>query len=273
MRRTRTCPLPVVAALTAVLLAGGCNGSGSGSGSGAAPSASPGLLDGTVTLAAPQPLSAADQQAVRSVLKARLAALHIDAVLTITGGRVVRLRVPAPTVDVVRELGAAGRLAVRPVETVGPKGQPPPPAPGALPPPIASSAGHCAVTAPGDTQGWTVACDAQQKESYLLWPAELTNADVASATEMADVSRQPAGQWSVNISWTAAGQRRFHQATQRSLGMQVAFVVDGVVESAPVIGKPVDGDAQITAMMDEAQARLLAALIGNGALPVALRAS
>jgi preprotein translocase subunit SecD len=122
---------------------------------------------------------------------------------------------------------------------------------------------------PGDAQGWTVACDAAQTESYLLWPADLGNSDVASASEVP--SGKSTGQWYVNVSFTPAGQHRFAALTQRSLGMQVALVVDGVVESAPVIATAIEGDAQITGTMTEPQAQLLATLIGNGALPVALR--
>ena len=262
--------LPVVAALATALIAAGCSASGEGS-AGTAASASPGLLDGTVTLAADQPLSSADQAQVLSVLKARLAALHIDAVVTTSGDRAVRLQVPAATESVVRQLGAQGTFEVRPVETSGPTGQPAQPATGAVPAPVSNSAGKCAVTAPGDAQGWTVACDVARTQSYQLWPAELSNADLSTASEVPNPSQQSAGQWLVNVSFTAAGQRRFFLATQRSLGMQMALVVDGVVESAPVVSNAINGDAQITAAMTEAQARLLATLIGNGALPVTLR--
>lgn len=269
MRQNRTSLLPAVAVLAAVLTVAGCNGSGSGSAA-SATSLSPGLLDGTVTLAADRPLSSADQRTVQTVLKARLASLHVDAIVSMVGDRAVRLRVPAPTVNVVRHLGAPGRFEIRPVEAFGPKGQLPESPPGAVPAPVASSAGHCAVAVAGDTQGWTVACDAAQTQSYLLWPAELSNADVASASEAAYDSQGSAGQWMVDVSFTAAGQRQFTQLTQRSLGLQLAYVVDGVVESAPVIDAAIDGDAQLTATMSEPQARLLATLIGNGALPVAL---
>ena len=268
-KQGRTSLLPVAAALAAVVITAGCNNSGSPA-TGSAASVSPGLLDGTVTLVAAQPLSSADQHQVLSVLKARLAALHIDAVVTMSGDKAVRLQVPASTVSVVRQLGAEGTFEVRPVETLGPKGQAAQPAPGAVPGPIAMSAGKCAVSFPGVTQGWTVACDGAQTQSYLLWPAQLTNADVASASEVQSPG-QPNGPWYVNVSFTSGGQKRFSLVTQRVQGLQLALVVDGVVQSAPVITGAIDGDAQITSTMNESQARLLAALIGNGALPVALR--
>jgi preprotein translocase subunit SecD len=271
MRRSRI-GLPVVAAIATALVAAGCNDSGSHA-AGTAASASPGLLNGTVTLAADQPLSSTAQQQVLTVLRARLAALHIDAVVTLTGDRAVRLRVPASAENVVSQLGAKGTFEVRVVETSGPKGQPAQPAPGAVPAAVSSSAGKCAVTSPGATQGWTVACDAAQKESYQLWPAELSNADVTGASEAPNTSQQQsAGLWSVNVSFTAAGQRRFFLATQRSLGLQIALVVDGAVQSAPFVSSAVNGDAQITGTMTQPQALLLATLIGNGALPVTLRA-
>ena len=264
MRRRRAGLLPVVAACAATLLAG-CNGSSS---HGAAPSSSPGLLNGAVTLTADRPLSASEQGQARSVLLARLGALHIDGIVTMVGDRAFRLQVPAPTVDVVRQLGAVGRFEVRPVETSGAKGQLPSSPPGAVPGPVARSAGSCSVTASGDAQGWLVACDPAQKDSYLLWPAELANVDVASATEAPNPLS--AGRWLVDVRFTSAGKQRFAQVTQRSLGMQVALVVDGVVRSAPVIVAAIDGDATITDPMDQPQARLLATSIGNGALPVPL---
>jgi len=270
MRRSRASLVPVVAALSAALITAGCNNSGSRSAA-SQPSVSPGLLDGTVLLAAEHPLSSVNQQQVLSVLKARLAALHIDAAVTMSGDRAIRLQVPASTVSVVRELGAQGTFEVRPVETIGPKGQAAAPAPGAVPAPVAQSAGKCAVTAPGDAQGWTVACDGAQTQSYQLWPAQLTNADVASASEVQSTSGQSVGQWLVNVSFTAGGKKQFYLVTQRSQGMQLALVVDGVVESAQVITGAINGDAQITVTMNESQARLLATLIGNGALPLALR--
>jgi preprotein translocase subunit SecD len=255
----------VVAGLASVLLAAGCNGSSSRDSA-----ALPGFLNGTVTLTAGRPLTSGEQGQVRSVLQARLAALHIDAVITTVGDRTVRLQVPAPTVGVVRRLGAPGRFEVRPVETSGPKDQLPESPAGAVPAAVARSAGRCAVKAPGNTQGWLVACDAAQQDSYLLWPAALTNADVASASEVTRVSFQPPGQWWVDVSFTPAGKRRFFSVTQQLLGMQLALVVDGVVESAPVVVTAINGDAMITASMDQPQARLLATLVGNGALPVAL---
>jgi preprotein translocase subunit SecD len=137
-----------------------------------------------------------------------------------------------------------------------------------LPAAVTRSAGSCGLTGSGDAQGWLVACDATQQVSYVLWPAELTNSDVASASEVA--SRQSPGQWSVGVTFTATGQRRFFETTQRSVGMQVALVVDGVVNSAPVIVAAVNGGADIPVTSGQPQAQLLATLIGNGALPVPL---
>jgi preprotein translocase subunit SecD len=265
MRRRCTGLLPVVAGLASVLMAAGCNG---GASKAASASASPGLLNGAVTFAAGRPLTSGEQRQVRSVLQARLAALHIDAIVTMAGDRTVRLQVPEPTVSVVRRLGAPGRFEVRPVETSGAKGQLPASPPGSVPAPVARSAGSCQLTAPGDAQGWLVACDAAQHDSYLLWPAELTNSDVASASEVAS---RPTGDWQVTVSFTSAGQRRFFLLTQRSVGMHLALVVDGVVQSAPVILKAIDGDAQLADDLDHSHAQLLATLVGNGALPVALR--
>jgi preprotein translocase subunit SecD len=265
MRRRCRGLLPLVAGFASVLMAAGCNG---GSSQAASASVSPGLLNGAVTLSAGRPLTSGEQRQVRSVLQARLAALHIDAIVTMAGDRAIRLQVPGPTVTVVRKLGAPGRFEVRPVETSGAKGQQPAAPTGSVPTPVARSAGRCRLTAPGDAQGWLVACDVAQHESYLLWPAELTNSDVASASEVAS---QPNGDWQVTVSFTSAGQRRFFLLTQRSVGMQLALVVDGVVQSAPVIQKAIDGDAELAVDLDHSRAQLLATLVGNGVLPVALR--
>src|SRR5262249_55096892 len=66
----------------------------------------------------------------------------------------------------------------------------------------------------------------------------------------------------------ARGTKEFGQATSANVGRNLAIVLDGVVESAPVIREPITGGrGQITGRFTFTEAQDLANVLRNGALP------
>lgn len=98
---------------------------------------------------------------------------------------------------------------------------------------------------------------------YVLGPAELTGEAVAEAAATFN------NEWVVNVDLTDEGAVGFDEIAARYFGQQVAIVLDGVVESAPVIrATEFGGTAVISGTFDEAGARDLAVALRFGALPV-----
>lgn len=94
----------------------------------------------------------------------------------------------------------------------------------------------------------------EQGVTYLLGPAELDSSQVASA-EAANES----GSWVVQVDLTPAGATAFADLTGRSVGKQIAIVVDGALVSAPIVQAPITGGAvQINGNFDRAAATGLA---------------
>ncbi|WP_419839629.1 protein translocase subunit SecD [Candidatus Poriferisodalis sp.] len=98
---------------------------------------------------------------------------------------------------------------------------------------------------------------------YVLGPAELTGEAVAEAAATFN------NEWVVNVDLTDEGAVGFDEIAARYFGQQVAIVLDGVVESAPVIrATEFGGTAVISGTFDEQGARDLAVALRFGALPV-----
>ena len=98
---------------------------------------------------------------------------------------------------------------------------------------------------------------------YVLGPAELTGEAVAEAAATFN------NEWVVNVDLTDEGAIGFDEIAARYFGQQVAIVLDGVVESAPVIrATEFGGTAVISGTFDEDGARDLAVALRFGALPV-----
>ena len=71
---------------------------------------------------------------------------------------------------------------------------------------------------------------------------------------------------------TLAGRTLFGDATTRNVHRRLAIVLDGVVQSAPVIREPITGGhGQITGRFDFKEAQDLANVLRNGALPAPLK--
>ncbi|MBF0253750.1 MAG: protein translocase subunit SecD [Candidatus Omnitrophica bacterium] len=88
---------------------------------------------------------------------------------------------------------------------------------------------------------------------------------------LVDASVQYSNQWNepvVAISFDSVGAKTFGEITSASVGRQLAIVLDGVVQSSPVINEPIlSGDAQITGSFSYQEAHDLAIALRAGALP------
>ena len=120
-------------------------------------------------------------------------------------------------------------------------------------------------TAPeDDLADWAVLLPGRgEPVGYVLGPAELTGEAVAEAAATFN------NEWVVNVDLTDEGAVGFDEIAARHFGQQVAIVLDGIVESAPVIrATEFGGTAVISGTFDEEGARDLAVALRFGALPV-----
>lgn len=122
----------------------------------------------------------------------------------------------------------------------------------------------------------TATDQANLKEGYKLkkgtYAAALTGEVVTNAAATGDPSAP--GRYGVDMKFDAAGSTKWGDITTRNVGKQVAIVLDGIVQSAPVINGPITGgESQITGTFTAEQAQRLAAVLQSGALPIDLRFS
>lgn len=118
-----------------------------------------------------------------------------------------------------------------------------------------------------------VACNGDGQK-YLLDEASVTGRDVRAAKA---VNHQ--GLWSVTVELTADGQQRFtavtsdiaaDQTNQSDHG-QLAIVVDATIVSAPTVLAAIPGDLEIAGAFTPDEAKLLAAQLSGGELPLILK--
>ena len=104
---------------------------------------------------------------------------------------------------------------------------------------------------------------------YLLGPAVLTGASLVNArVEMGGQFGLP----HISIEFNREGAQTFAQVTGANIDRQLAIVLDGVVQSAPVIRSRIpDGNAIIEGQFSHEDARLLATVLRAGALPAPVR--
>jgi preprotein translocase subunit SecD len=124
-----------------------------------------------------------------------------------------------------------------------------------------------------------VACDrgADVHTKYALDVVKVAGTDLEKAEAADDPSN---GGWHVKLHFTTKGQARWTGLTQEAMqtaeqsigggGTQVAMLLDDQVISAPVIKSVIVGDGLISGNFDEQSAKLLAANLNYGALPVRL---
>jgi len=74
----------------------------------------------------------------------------------------------------------------------------------------------------------------------------------------------------VGFSLSQDGGRRFAQFTGANIGRRVAIVLDGRVESAPVIESRIAGDGRIQGLFTQQEVQDLSLILKSGALPASL---
>jgi len=119
-----------------------------------------------------------------------------------------------------------------------------------------------AETAPGHGAG------GETKLYYRLASAvEVSGRDIRRAHATQDANSMPA----VGFSLTPEGGRRFADLTSKNTGSQLAIVLDGRIQSAPVIENPITGgEGVIQGSFTPREANDLALVLRSGALPVSM---
>src|SRR5207249_32974 len=109
-----------------------------------------------------------------------------------------------------------------------------------------------------------------RRQSYLVERRTLMTGDVLTDAHVSPGSATEG--MAVEFVLDARGAKQFGQITSASVGRNLAIILDGVVESAPVIREPITGGrGQITGRFDFTEAQDLANVLRNGALPAPLK--
>ncbi len=112
--------------------------------------------------------------------------------------------------------------------------------------------------------GQIVASD-ENGSIYLLGKTLLTGNELSNATTGHDQLGMP----DVSLEFNSEGSRLFEEATEQTVGRQLAMLLDGEVISAPRVNERISGGrAQITGRFSVEQARSLAIMLRAGSLPV-----
>jgi preprotein translocase subunit SecD len=114
-----------------------------------------------------------------------------------------------------------------------------------------------------------VACSEDGGAKLLLDKAALVGTDVKSAE-----AAIPQGQlsWIIQLTFTNSGTTKFADFTKNHVGQNFAIVLDGVVQSAPVIQNAIpNGQAEISGSFTAKTAKDLAQVLKYGALPITFK--
>jgi len=120
------------------------------------------------------------------------------------------------------------------------------------------------------------ACEEDGSRKYILAPATVLGTDVEDA---AAGIPQGGVAWQVNLTFTGDGATKFTRMSELLFGAptptdQFGIVLDGVVQSAPVMQGRIPGNtAQITGDFTQVEAQQLANVLKYGALPLAFTTS
>jgi protein-export membrane protein SecD len=102
--------------------------------------------------------------------------------------------------------------------------------------------------------------------------AEMTGGSIATAEARVGLNQTDPGGWGVSVTMTPKGRADFARITGNNVGRLMAIVLDGKVQSAPIIHEPIpSGDASITGNFDPNTSRDLAIVLRAGALPAPVR--
>lgn len=108
------------------------------------------------------------------------------------------------------------------------------------------------------------------RQPYLLKKrTELSGAEVADARVSIDSQYN---EYAVTLKFNSKGARKFDKLTSAHVGERFAIILEGVVQSAPVIRERISGGtAQITGSFSSQDARDLAIVLRAGALPAPVK--
>ena len=131
---------------------------------------------------------------------------------------------------------------------------------------------------PGDSQlVWGQANQSMQgvtgQELYVIKrEPEMTGGSIATADAQIGLKSTNPGAWGVSMKLTPVGRADFARVTGNNVNRQLAIVLDGVVQSAPIINERIpSGDASITGNFSVESSRDLAIVLRAGALPAPVR--
>jgi protein-export membrane protein SecD len=132
---------------------------------------------------------------------------------------------------------------------------------------------------PNDSQLlWSDPDQAQQgltgRSLYVVKRApEMTGGSIATADAQVGLDQTNPGAWGVSVTMTPRGRADFAAVTANNVGRQIAIVLDGKVNSAPVVRERIaGGSASITGgSFDLQTAKDLAIVLRAGALPAPVR--
>jgi len=125
------------------------------------------------------------------------------------------------------------------------------------------------------TDTTTVAAITAGDDNVKLPEGSYTPFLTGEVVRTAAVSQNPTtGQIEVNISMDSEGTRIWGEYTTANTGKLVAIVLDGTVQSAPVVNEPItDGQTAISGSFTAETAKQLKTVLETGALPVTLEFS
>src|SRR5690606_529091 len=96
--------------------------------------------------------------------------------------------------------------------------------------------------------------------------AGITGRDLRNARPTLDENNQPA----VSFSLNAQGADKFGRLTSQNIGRQLAIVLDGRVQSAPVIEGRIYDEGRISGSFTQREGQDLSLTLRSGALPASL---
>jgi len=193
------------------------------------------------------------------VVRGRIDALGTtEPVIVKQGERRILVQIPGYE-DTARAKSLIGRTAQLQFKLVDEKGDLDKAMAGQLPP------GDVIMYGPTETRGGQTF-----RQPYLLKSqTELSGTDVADARVSID-SRF--NEYAVTLKFNSKGARKFDRLTAEHVGERFAIILEGVVNSAPVIRERIaGGTAQITGSFTPAEAHDLAIVLRAGALPAPVK--
>ena len=112
----------------------------------------------------------------------------------------------------------------------------------------------------------------RMKALYLLTDrAEITGASISNAQVQIGLDSNAPNSPGVSLTLTGEGSHDFARVTGDNIGRRLAIVLDGHVQSAPVINSKIPrGNASITGGFEMEEAKILSIVLRAGALPASL---